>query len=175
MFDLESRSMGESFLYGVGDFTKDEILAASMLHDYIEDQGGTYEGVKERFNENVAKLVVQCTRLPNQESKKGKYEFLESFYGKETAAILIKIADRYCNVKDYYRTPGKEKYASTYALQAYPLYHVFFQRQRNVSAQWPLVVSDIKELQLIINEVFNVDVIDRHLGWQHNFVETLVT
>ena len=35
-------------------------------------------------------------------------------------ARLIKFADRYCNVMDYFNS-GKKKYAAKYALQAYPV------------------------------------------------------
>jgi (p)ppGpp synthase/HD superfamily hydrolase len=130
----------------LGGITKDEILSAAMLHDYIEDVDGEYSYVKSEFSENVAIIVQECSRDADQDTKLGKYQFLESFQRKSTASILIKIADRYCNVMDYYRTPEKREYASKYAMQAHPLYKEYHKRKLSFMN----VMADLNQLSYII-------------------------
>ena len=132
----------------LGGITKDEILSAAMLHDYIEDIDPIdgYLTIKSEFNENVAIIVQECTREADQDTKLGKYQFLESFQRKSTASLLIKIADRYCNVMDYHRTSGKTRYASKYAMQAHPLYKEYHKRK----LFFMNVMKDLNQLNKII-------------------------
>jgi (p)ppGpp synthase/HD superfamily hydrolase len=113
--------------YGIVD---EDILAACLLHDVMEDCESHYgESILPEFGWNVSALVKECTRPERDDATKlEKYKFLQSFAKKSTASIVIKIADRFCNVQDYLRTEGKEDYASTYALQAYPLYQAYIHR-----------------------------------------------
>jgi (p)ppGpp synthase/HD superfamily hydrolase len=155
------------------DMTVDELLAASMLHDTIEDCNISFDLVKKKFGKNVSKVVLECSRIQGHESKPQKYKFLESFDKKSTASLLIKIADRYVNVNDYHRTPNKLKYASTYALQAYPLYQAFIKRaQEGKFENTEIVFADLQNLQAIITKVFNVNIAQ---SGQDEFVKELVT
>lgn len=155
----------DSTMFGA---TKDEILAASMLHDYIEDCGGKYSYIKEEFSEVVAILVQECTREDDHETKALKLEFLLSFKSKSSASILIKIADRYCNVMDYYRTEGKQDYASKYAIQAYTLYSEFLKRD----LLFELAEQDIEKLSNIANIVYEINIYDEN---QESLVKSIVT
>ena len=50
-----------------------ELVAAALLHDAIEDQPITHDMIAERFGEDVASLVVECTddkSLPYEERKR---------------------------------------------------------------------------------------------------------
>jgi len=162
---------GKSFEKALG-MSKDEILSAAMLHDYIEDCNASFGTVKDKFGMNVAKVVLQCSRSANKEHKEGKYEFLESFHNKSLASVLIKIADRYCNVSDYYRTPEKKNYASTYALQAYPLYQAFYTMNKESDYNWSLAQEDVDSLQEIVDKVYNVKIFKQG---QNDFIKELVT
>ena len=140
--------------------SKDEILAIAMLHDYMEDQGGLYGYIKARFGVNVANGVPECTRDPKMDNRRGKLQFLMGFADKSLASVLVKLADRYCNVHDYFRTPGKEWYAAKYALQAYPLYQALLGKYYNFMEtrtldEWPTVKSDLDALQDIVGQVYN--------------------
>jgi hypothetical protein len=111
-------------------------LVAGLLHDAIEDTTITHEQITIEFNREIADIVLECTRYSDQETKAGKYEFLESFKTKSTASILIKIADRHSNVFDYrVEEIGEEfkdeeiPYSVVYALQAYPLIQAYIRRQ----------------------------------------------
>ena len=148
--------------------TQDEVLAASMLHDYIEDCDGEYDFLKSEFSEGVAILVQECSREANHETKELKFEFLLSFKSKSSASILIKIADRYCNVMDYDRTKGKKKYASKYALQAYTLYSEFFDRELD----FKFAFLDINSLRLIAHRQYSINIF---LSNKEDEVRTIVT
>jgi len=112
--------------YGV---CNEDVLAAALLHDVHEDAPKYSEIVRSQFGNGVYSIMLACSRPERDDAtKEEKFNFLCSFDEKSTASIIIKIADRYCNVNDYMRTKGKEKYASTYALQAFPIYAAFVER-----------------------------------------------
>ena len=134
--------------------TPEEIISAAVLHDVIEDCNVIYEELVGLFGENVANIVEECSRDAGHETKQQKYDFLKSFGDKSPESVLVKIADRYCNVMDYARTPNKKHYASTYALQAYPLYHVY---------SWTYVGNvqeDLKSLREVVYKMYNINVLD---------------
>ena len=109
--------------YGLLD---EDILIAALLHDVHEDAPEFSEQVKQTFGPYVYAIMIECSRPERDDAtKEQKWDFLCSFYEKSPISTVIKIADRYCNVHDYLRTKGKELYASTYALQAYPIYDAF--------------------------------------------------
>ncbi len=112
--------------FGVED---EAMLISALLHDILEDTDVTYEQLKEQFGEEVAVIVYECTREGGDSvSKQHKYDFLSSFSIKSLESIVVKIADRCCNVQDYLATEGKQEYAAQYALQAYPLIRAYLLR-----------------------------------------------
>jgi guanosine-3',5'-bis(diphosphate) 3'-pyrophosphohydrolase len=154
LFDVTNRvahyclHMSENVAFGV---LKDELLTATMGHDWIEDTDATFEEIEKEFGVRVALLVLECTRQDGHESREQKWDFLVSFKRKSLASLAIKIADRYSNVMDYRRTPNKEVYASQYALQAYPLYRAYL----NSGETHPIVMEDLYDLQEIISEKYH--------------------
>ena len=134
-------------------YTQDEdILCIAIGHDLIEDTSVTFEMLEDKFNSRVAIGVAECSREGGDDvSKLEKYQFLESFaYGKSMNSILVKIADRYCNVHDYLTVPKKIKYASKYALQAYPLYQAYLENMESLKHDVGNVTRDLATLQQII-------------------------
>jgi len=110
----------------VSTYTQDEeIWAAALLHDLIEDTPTEHHHIKDKFGGRIADLVQECTREGGDDvSKQAKWDFMASFQGKSLDSKLIKIADRHVNVADYKKT-GKKGYYSTYALQGLPLYDAY--------------------------------------------------
>jgi len=142
-------------------YTQDEyILCIALLHDLIEDCNVTFEMLEEEFNRTIAIGVVECSREGGDHvSKLEKYRFLESFaYGKSMGSILVKIGDRYCNVHDYLSVPKKRKYASKYALQAYPLYHAYLELMEDVDHNVGNVAKDLATLQQIIVAEYPINI-----------------
>jgi (p)ppGpp synthase/HD superfamily hydrolase len=70
-----------------------EILAASLLHDTLEDTNTTYEELVEIFGKRVADLVHELTHEGNKDKKGFYFPRLKS-----KDAILIKFADRLSNL-----------------------------------------------------------------------------
>jgi len=81
--------------FGVRDET---ILAASWLHDSIEDTETTYEILDTQFGKEVADLVLTVTN----EKGTNRKEILEKTVSKikdNEAALVIKLADRIVNTE----------------------------------------------------------------------------
>lgn len=142
-------------------YTQDEdILCIANGHDLIEDCGVTFEMIEDEFNQRIAIGIAECSREGGDHVPKiEKYRFMESFaYGKSMDSILVKIADRYCNVHDYLSVPKKRKYASKYALQAYPLYQAYLEKMKNLTHDVGNVAKDLATLQQIILAEYPVNI-----------------
>ncbi len=142
-------------------YTQDkDILCIAVLHDIVEDCNVTFEMLEEEFNSRIAIGVSECSHEGGDDmSKLEKYRFLESFaYGKSMGSILVKIADRYCNVHDYLSVPKKRKYASKYALQAYPLYNAYREKMESLNHDVGNVARDLATLQQIIVAEYPVNI-----------------
>lgn len=68
-----------SHLEGVANIVRSvggtpEMVAAAYLHDVIEDQGAPEQGIKENFGPEVAKLVVEMTKVSDIKWPKDKPE-----------------------------------------------------------------------------------------------------
>lgn len=105
------------------DLTK-SIIAASLLHDTIEDvEWVTNDVIRENFGDFVAFLVGQLTSNPDVIKKFGKESYLSSKMINMTDwGLYIKLADRLHNVSDVKTklASGKEsdiKWANKYREQ----------------------------------------------------------
>lgn len=95
------------------------VLAAAVLHDTLEDTKLSEVELR-KFNGLIANLVLELTRKDST-SKADKAEYLASFSTKSIWAVVIKIADRICNTRDFYYE-GKTRYANTYFHAAMPVF-----------------------------------------------------
>ena len=92
-------------LSGVGGVDDEDVLIAALLHDTVEDTDTTREELVERFGENVAGLVMECTddkRLPKAERKRLQ---IVNAPTKSAGAKQIKLADTTCNLRDILADP----------------------------------------------------------------------
>lgn len=79
----------------------DEILAAAILHDILEDTDTTFAELAERFGPLVASLVLELTSDPEAIAALGKKEYLKrKLCGVSSYALTLKLADRLHNVSD---------------------------------------------------------------------------
>lgn len=77
-----------------------KILTAAVLHDTVEDTDTSFAEIAERFGEDVASLVKECTddkSLPKAERK--RLQIVNADH-KSDGAKCIKIADKISNVAE---------------------------------------------------------------------------
>jgi (p)ppGpp synthase/HD superfamily hydrolase len=87
---------------GVND---QEILAAALLHDTVEDTNTTPEEIENSFGKRIRDLVAEVTddkSLPKAERKLRQIEHAKEL---SVGAALIKIADKISNVLDVTNNP----------------------------------------------------------------------
>jgi len=81
------------------------LVAASLLHDTLEDTEATYEELVKEFGEEIAYLVKEVTddkSLPKPERKRLQ---VENAPHKSPRAKMIKIADKISNLKSVLHSP----------------------------------------------------------------------
>lgn len=102
-------------------------LTAAVCHDIVEDTAVTHSMVKRKLGKDVSNIVRELTHDPNTMSKN---DYLQSFAGASRTALTIKLADRFCNVADWYLTD--QKYALKYFRKATPLFKIMMARMDEI-------------------------------------------
>jgi (p)ppGpp synthase/HD superfamily hydrolase len=105
------RVAGIALEYGADE---DEAIAA-LLHDAVEDQGGTktLEDIRRRFGPRVAAIVAGCTdtaQSPKPPWRERKEAYLASLREASPSARLVSAADKLDNVRSLiaeYRALGE--------------------------------------------------------------------
>ena len=86
---------------GIRSSHREVLLAASLLHDTLEDTYTSYRELKDNFGEYVASLVVELTTAGFACHYIGKAQYLaEKMKNMTNYALTIKLADRLDNVCD---------------------------------------------------------------------------
>jgi guanosine-3',5'-bis(diphosphate) 3'-pyrophosphohydrolase len=82
-----------------------EVLMAAVLHDTVEDTETRVEEIAARFGPQVAQWVAEVTDdklLPKQRRKDLQVEHAPTL---SQGAVLIKLADKTCNLRDIAEAP----------------------------------------------------------------------
>lgn len=123
--------------WGILDTT---IGAACLLHDVRESNPSiTHKKLVGAFGEKVADVVDELTFIPpenldqNQKARL-KMDYMASFRSKSLEALVVKLADRCCNVCDFFATDPN--YAPKYFHKARDLYETMVQRQGEFLERW---------------------------------------
>jgi len=136
--------------YGIKD---EKILSAAILHDILEDTEVTADILLEEFGPKVLEIVKELTHDGSD-----KHEYMESFVNKSLDAIIIKIADRYSNVLDYYADKKSKRYAAKYALKAYPVIHAFLDKKQDFTVKQE-IMKDLIYLDKIVQTRYTVSLL----------------
>jgi (p)ppGpp synthase/HD superfamily hydrolase len=78
----------------------EEVVAAALLHDVVEDTSVTLDEVRARFGARVAELVACVTEDPNLPMGERKRAYREGVRRSPQDARAICAADKVCNVSD---------------------------------------------------------------------------
>jgi GTP diphosphokinase / guanosine-3',5'-bis(diphosphate) 3'-diphosphatase len=115
--------MGMVRQWGIED---EEVLSAALLHDVIEDTGVTKEQLLSDFSARVATLVDHLTHYEGI----SKSDYIKSFGNVPIEALLIKLADRICNVNDF--LIDNPAYTVKYASKGLPIIEAFVDRKNEI-------------------------------------------
>ncbi len=137
--DGQTRASGDSFISHplavasiLADFELDTpTIAASLLHDVVEDTSVSLEAVERRFGSEIASLVdglTKLTKIPYQSKEDVQVENLRKMFlamAKDIRVIIIKLADRLHNMRTLESLPpAKQKIVARETLEIYaPLAH----------------------------------------------------
>jgi GTP diphosphokinase / guanosine-3',5'-bis(diphosphate) 3'-diphosphatase len=89
------------------DFGENNTIAASLLHDSVEDnQSVTIESIQEEFGSEIARIVDGVTKIKGEKTRKmdkaATYKKLFEALVQDVRVILIKLADRLDNMRTLY-------------------------------------------------------------------------
>lgn len=88
--------------YGVKDV---DTLCAAVLHDTVEDTVVTEQDLVEKFGQNIAKIVMECSddkSLPKEVRKQKQIEHADHI---SDSAKLVKLADKISNLSGLLTNP----------------------------------------------------------------------
>lgn len=89
-------------LHGAG--RREEVVAAGLLHDVVEDTDASLDELRERFGDPVAELVAAMTEDPGREpyeTRKAEHRERVRAAGPEVAAIYL--ADKLATAREHAR------------------------------------------------------------------------
>ena len=150
----------------VGTMTdKQEVIAAAVLHDVVEDAGVTIEEIGEKFGERVKALVASETENkrehlpPEQTWRIRKEESLEALKNSDDIEVsMLWIGDKLSNIRAIYRD---------FLVEGNALWNRFHQSDVNVQAWYYRSVmkyterlSDTlawKEYKTIVEKIFGTE------------------
>ncbi len=137
--DGQTRASGDSFIshpLAVASILAEleldtDSIAASLLHDVVEDTTVPIEDIGRRFGSPIASLVdalTKLTKIPYQSKEDVQVENLRKMFlamAKDIRVIIIKLADRLHNMRTLQSLPpSKQKNIAQETLEIYaPLAH----------------------------------------------------
>lgn len=79
----------------------DQLVAAAILHDTLEDTHTTFKELTRVFTPLIASLVLELTSNKEEINSIGKTEYMKKkFCGMSSYALTLKLCDRLHNVSD---------------------------------------------------------------------------
>lgn len=124
------------------------LLTAAPLHDAVEDgddPAAILKRIQEFCGQPVADYVSEMTCGPDEDKK----AYLESFHTKSVGSLFMKLADRLCNVDDFFHDKSTQKYAGKYFRKADPIFKAFLERESECSEKYGHEVWEAANYELL--------------------------
>lgn len=87
-------------LQTIGGINDEDLIAAALLHDVIEDTDTTHADLVNIFNKKVADIVLEVSDDKHKPKAERKILQVKNASSLSYDAKLIRIADKICNVQD---------------------------------------------------------------------------
>lgn len=116
----------------------EDLLTASLLHDYVEDVDGmTVEHLEETFNPVVAHTVFLVTKKKGVNYKENTEEFKTYLVNilTELFATLIKVSDRLCNFTTMSHSSLNHRKAQVFETKTYYMDFIKLARENYVAQE----------------------------------------
>jgi guanosine-3',5'-bis(diphosphate) 3'-pyrophosphohydrolase len=81
------------------------VLAAALLHDTIEDTQTSLQELQGEFGPQIAEIVMEVTDEPSLDWRARKRLQISRARNASTAAKLVKLADKICNLRSLIASP----------------------------------------------------------------------
>ena len=88
-----------------GNIADEQVIAAAILHDTIEDAETTNEELRQHFGLTIAEVVEEVTGDVSMSVQQRKLHQLEQAPHISRRAKLIKLAERICDLRDMADSP----------------------------------------------------------------------
>ncbi len=120
-----------------------DVLAAAVLHDVVEDTSVSAADILEQFNDSIANWVDELTMKADQMSA----DYIATFETASNEALLIKLADRFCVVRELVNE-GRREQAFGYAEKGSTLIDTFVLRQGSMITSF-----GVSTINYFLNEI----------------------
>lgn len=94
-----------NILRTVGHVHDEEVLAAAILHDTIEDTHVSHADLVKEFGQSVADMVAECSDDKDLHKDERKRLQVEHATHKSAGAALVKVGDMIANLADLMHSP----------------------------------------------------------------------
>lgn len=123
--------MSKLKIWGIVD---ENVLAAAVCHDVLEDCkcefSELYYVIGKKAFDMVVDLTFEWDAKKYPQKKDAKQEYLLSFQNKSLESLIIKIADRLCNINDFYNYD--KGYIKKYLKKTEPLFNICVSRAKEL-------------------------------------------
>lgn len=84
----------------IGGVEDEDIIAAALLHDVVEDTDATHADLENVFNKKVADIVLEVSDEKDKSKDFRKQHQIDNAKNLSIEAKLVRIADKICNIQD---------------------------------------------------------------------------
>lgn len=122
-----------------------DLWKAVLFHDSIEDTTANYEHLIGLIGKASADIVLELTHFVDEDAQ----DYMSSFCEKSVASLVAKIADRLCNVEDFFL--DSPDYALKYFHKADQIFETYNSRKEEVRSTFGdntvlAIDTDIKDV-----------------------------